>query len=240
MGLHLYGIVSPAEMGQTPVRLVRHRDVAAAVRAAADDAPGPLRDAMAAHADVLHRLAASATVLPARFGIVFPDADTLLRSLLRPQYEALSTELRRLRNTVEAALRVTYHEEVILAEVLRAQPRLRAALTGRGRRPVLDDRISLGQRIAGAIQRMKEQDARQILARLAPLCRDAALEETGMDLAVLRGSFLLDRDRLGPFDRAVDALQAEGAPRLQVGCVGPLPPYSFVRVRLGAAPAEVS
>jgi hypothetical protein len=51
---------------------------------------------------------------------------------------------------------------------------------------------------------------------------------------VLRASFLVARREVERFDRTLDAIQAEAGKAMRLSCVGPLPAYSFVDVRVGA------
>ena len=50
----------------------------------------------------------------------------------------------------------------------------------------------------------------------------------------VNGSFLLDRDGLDEFDRAVEGLGADEAGRVRFKYTGPLPPHSFVELAVEA------
>ena len=50
------------------------------------------------------------------------------------------------------------------------------------------------------------------------------------DLMVLNASVLVDRSDLPKFDRLLEKLQAAEGHRMQLDCVGPLPPYSFAKL----------
>jgi hypothetical protein len=52
------------------------------------------------------------------------------------------------------------------------------------------------------------------------------------ELMALNASFLVERAKLPAFDRELEAIHAEAGYRLKLDCVGPLPPYSFVDLRL--------
>jgi hypothetical protein len=49
----------------------------------------------------------------------------------------------------------------------------------------------------------------------------------------VNASFLVERDGLSAFDRAVDALGEEQAGRIRLRYTGPLPPHSFVELTMG-------
>src|SRR4051794_31571649 len=105
MGTYLYGItrcdvpVSAGKggVGDPPARVRRLRfgDLAALVSDVDDDAVGEaagvrgMRRDMAAHSDLLNRLIAETTVLPVRFGVIFPEDRTLIDQLLDPEHDQL-------------------------------------------------------------------------------------------------------------------------------------------------------
>src|SRR5688572_527690 len=119
MSIYLYGIV-PDPLPQDahpdtpgvgdpprPVRILRHRALAALVSdVILDEVSGDnvrlLRRNMKAHSAILNALIAHATtVLPVRFGVVFPDERALLAQLLEPQQAVLKQHLAELDGTVE-------------------------------------------------------------------------------------------------------------------------------------------
>jgi|SRR5947209_16107146 len=246
-GICLYGVIwaeslaapRPGEMGigGADLRLVDHGDLAAVVSTAGADltADRPsarqLRRDLAAHAEALNRMSGRGDILPVRFGVVFPDEATLVAELLVGCHDELVGELRRLGGAIAVSLNVAYDEQSVLAEVVRERPQLKRRATA------LAERIDLGERIALAVREKKEREAARLLDRLSPFAREVAVHDTGLDMQLLRASFLVDRGRIGEFDAAVDRIQKEAGSRLKLACVGPLPPYSFVRTRLTAGDA---
>jgi hypothetical protein len=49
---------------------------------------------------------------------------------------------------------------------------------------------------------------------------------------MLRASLLVDKARLPALDRAIEQMQEKLGSKAVVGCVGPLPPFSFADVQL--------
>jgi hypothetical protein len=252
MSTYLYGVVrrpgrdsrlTPEALGPgvgdpaKPVRLLTHRDLAAVVSTVGADEVGDvagvraLRRDMAAHAEVLSRVAEIRTVLPSRFGIVLPADEAVVETFLEPQYERLLDSLARLKGAAELSVTAEYQESEILREVLDEQPQLARDVHGSS---TYQDRIDFGRRVATGIRNRREQDADWILRNLEPLARDVAVGEGRSDLTVLRASFLVERRELERFDRTLEAIQAEGGKAIQLSCVGPLPAYSFVDVRVSA------
>lgn len=246
MAVHLYGIVRhpappPKVLGrgvsESAVTAVRHRRLAAVLGEVPDadgDEPSvrQLRRDLAAHSDVLNRVAEGTTVLPFRFGVVLPDAEAVVRELLEPRYDLFESALDRVDGAVEVTFKAAYLEEEILSEVVREEPALRRAASGRKGGARADDQLALGEFVAAAVRARKEVDADRLLGRLSPAARDVSVRESGMDMMVLQASFLVDRDRLPEFDAAVDGLNAEESGRMRLSCIGPLPPFSFVTLEL--------
>jgi hypothetical protein len=90
----------------------------------------------------------------------------------------------------------------------------------------------LGREIAAAIQTRADEDRRRLLERLGSLAVDTREASRGSELMVLDAAFLVATDHLERFDTALDATAADEAGGMRFDCVGPLPPYSFVDLRL--------
>jgi len=229
-------------VGDPPVgvRAVRSGDVAALVSdVSAADMSGQgvrgMRRDMKAHSAVLNALAAKVTVLPARFGVVLPDERTLIAEFLQPRRAALVEHLAQLEGTVEVTLRASYVEEQVLQDVVRSRPELQAGAGprgGRSRSMATESRIELGRQIAAAIQDLQERDARWLVDVLSPAVRDVRIGKALSDLMVLNASFLVERTNLPKFDRMLEKVTGVVGDRITFDCVGPLPPFSFVDLRL--------
>jgi len=244
MSTYLYGVVRPPQrmprsvlgggVGDPPgeVYLLRHDDLAAVSSAVEAEAIGDsagirgLRRDMAAHAQVLNRMLALGAVLPARFGVVFPGDDQVTSRLLEPQYEELIRQLDRVDGAVELKVKADYVEEQVLREVVTAQPQL--AVSG----GAYQQRIDAGRRIAAALQSRREHDRLSLVERLAPLARDVTQHPAASDMNVLNASFLVNAATISRFDRRLAEVQEEAGSVIRLDCVGPLPPYSFVDLRL--------
>jgi len=193
-----------------------------------------LRRDMRAHANVLNKVVAlGGTVLPAAFGLIYPQGNMLAERFLRPRHRVLDAHLTRLDDAVEVTLKVMYVEGQALAEVVAESPRL-AQVTGRGQS--LESKIELGKRVANALRVKRDRDAQAIFTALSPAVRDAKLNDSGdrpgTELTVLNASLLVPRKTLPKFDQALAQLNRASTARLTFDCVGPLPPYSFVDLRL--------
>lgn len=229
--LYLYGITRPRDLPQ------RLRDegislVPAAGRAAvvSELSEGPVettRRNLLAHADVVEQLHEDAVVLPARFGYVLESRDEVLELLALPEIESL---LERHEKTCELTLRGTYDESV-LAEVGAGLQSLREAYRAA---PSVDMGIALGEAVGEGLAERRARDAAAVLDRLNPIALDVVVSEPNGELAAFNFALLVERDRVEPVEARVEELAAGLSPPLHFKLVGPLPPYSFVRLAMPA------
>lgn len=246
MGTYVYGVISSsadrphlrlqAGVGDPPsrVELIRHRSIAALVSHVGEEAqaqsPRNLRRDMKAHAAVLNEIVARESVLPFRFGMILPTDQLVISRLLEPHYPRFKKLLEQLDGAVELKLRASYIEGRVLREVVAENPRLVAS--GAGRTKSYQARITLGQRVAQAIEDKQHVDANRVLHALRPLLRGVRVGKANSELMLLNASLLVNREELPEFDRILAHLQKSQADRIQFDCVGPLPPYSFVDLEL--------
>ena len=247
MSVYLYGVLRPPArvarellgMGvgnpPAPVYLLRHRDLAAAVSDVEADAIGEaagaraLRRDISAHSAALNRLLGAGPVLPARFGIVLPDERTVFDRLLETKYELLSAQVRQVSGAVELRVKADYLQDQVIEKVVTNRPQLaRAARVGGG----YQQKIDLGRNIAAAVGARSRDDEKRLLDHLRPGALGVAVREPAGEMNVLNASFLVAADFVSRFDRRLETLQSDVRDTIRLDCVGPLPPYSFVDLRL--------
>lgn len=196
------------------------------------------------HSDILQKLLSSTDALvPLRFGTLYPDDETLTRDLLEARADELETLLQRVENRVEARLKAFYVEETILTEIVAEQPRiaeLHRRTQGLASAATYYDRIQLGELVAAALSAKRRRDGETILSRLTQFAVDHSVEEEPHEWSVLTASFLLERSALDEFKAAIAALADKSEQRLQLRCLAPLPPYSFVATTLDPTEGEMA
>jgi|SRR5579875_779761 len=255
MALYVYGIMRPGEARRAAEainREARHRvQVVEGERASALVSPmaaGDLRlrrETVMAHADVLQAAFAHGPVLPLRFGIVVADADSLAREVLEGPFQQPSERLDTLDGKAEMQLKATYCEEPLLRSILAHDSALRRDAQRIQKLPPAAthfERIRLGEAIAAAVEVRQLADRAALLRALAPLAVAHAVGRPHHERAVANLSFLVRRESLARFDRAVEALSRERADEMEFKLIGPLPPYSFAdgNVVLGSGAAGAS
>lgn len=243
---YVYGVLaaggeSPEGTGveDAPLRLVEAGGLAAIV---SDVPPGeltPTRGSLTTHMDVLRRAGEGVSVLPMRFGVVFPSDDAVRAELLDAYRPRLQELLAALDGKVELELRATYHEDALMRSVVESHPDIRAAreeLEGRDPDATYYDRIRLGERVMQAVGERREEHRAALLGALSPLAVDVRTGESAHELDALSASFLVEADRVDEFDEAVQDLDRRHGELLRLRYFGPLPPHSFVDLE-GAVPA---
>ena len=121
-------------------------------------------------------------------------------------------------------------EELVDHGVVAGSPaiaRLRERVNGLPEAAAYYKRIELGQLVAAEVERSREQDGQDILARLEPFAIAARLEPASTPDAAVNAAFLVERPRVDEFSEAVARLSDEVEDRMRLRYLGPLPPYSF-------------
>lgn len=229
--LYLYGITRPREVPQRladqGIFLVESEGRAAVVSELGEGPVEATRRNLLAHADVVEQLHEKAVVLPARFGYMLESRDEALELIAMPEIEQL---LERHATTCELTLKGTY-EETVLAEVGAALQPLRDAYRAE---PSVDAGIALGEAVGQALAQRRARDQALVLDALRPLALEVLTSEPVGEFGALSAALLVDREGVEPVEKQLEQLAARMSPPLHFKLVGPLPPYSFVRLQAPA------
>jgi hypothetical protein len=236
--LYAYAVVRaaslPKRLSERGLVLVTSGSVAVLFAPLGDSPVETSRRNVLAHADVLEDAFASMTILPMRFGTVFPNQDAVRASVLEPNARLLESMLAAHENTVELALKASYDQEAVLAEITRGDARVRRLRDRYRGAATLDAGLALGEEVAAALGRRRDRDATRVLDSLVPLAADVRVGDVVLENGVVNVSFLIDRENLESFDTRLEELSRELSPPIRFRLTGPLPPYSFVDVPLPA------
>ncbi len=151
--------------------------------------------------------------------------------------DELTAQLQQLEGKVELAVRAVYEEEPLMREIVESHPeiaRRREGLRGQSEDATYYERIGLGEMVAEAIERTREQDANTLLEILSPLALAVEIGQPSHERVALSASFLVEREQLPRFDEALEDVARAQAGRMRFKLTGPLPPHSFVELA-GAA-----
>ena len=229
--LYLYGITRPREIGNRltgdGVFLVTADDRATIVSELEDGPVEATRRNLLAHADVVEQLHEDGVVLPARFGHVLDSREEALELLDVPEVEQL---LERHERTCELTLKGTYEESVLAEIAAPLQPLRQVYRTV----PSIDAGIALGEAVGQQLDERRARDESAVLDELRPLILDFVSSEPAGELAAFDLAVLIDRDQVGAIEKRLEGLVERLSPPLHFKLVGPLPPYSFVRLAMPA------
>jgi hypothetical protein len=238
-GTYVYGIVragAPLDSvagddGLPVVRLIEAGDIAALVSAGPERAA---REVVLNHGRVLEAALDGSPVVPLQFGMVMTDDDAVRNEILDGHHDELADLLDRLEGRVQMTLKVYYHEDVVVAEILSSDPKLaelRASIQGSSEDQTRNQRIKLGEAINAAMDQRRQRDGQEILDRLRPLADAVALEPPEDELMVAHVAFLLQRDRLEEFDATVEEIAQPQVELMRFRLLGPMPAYNFIDLK---------
>jgi hypothetical protein len=195
------------------------------------------REELLTHSRVLEQALEQGTVLPMRFGVVLPDEQSVRDELLAPHGDELEAQLREMDGKIEINLKVLHDEETVLREVLAEIPEaaeLRRSIQGKPEEATYFERVRLGELIAQGLDEKREQTGPAIVEWLSPYAVAVQVGDPAHERMALNASFLVEREGLERFDKAVDELGEEQEGRIRIKYTGPLPPHSFVELEMAA------
>jgi hypothetical protein len=212
------------------VSVMEEGEVAAIVSDIPLDRPLGTRKDLLAHEAVVDAVAANAAVLPMRFPAVTAE-DAVVEELLAPNQDHFLAVLDNLEGRVQYTLKGRYVEDAVLGEVLQANAEIRALQDKISELPEdasYYDRVRLGELVVNVLEEQREGDAAQILDRLEPFAVSLVANQPSQPEDVVNAAFLVERERLGDFDEAVENLGSELDGRIRLRLLGPLAPYDFI------------
>jgi hypothetical protein len=220
-------------------RAVVHGELAA-ITSGAQPEGTRAAELMRRHWVVLEEVARRATVLPVRFGTAMATEEAVAGEFLEPRHDDLAAQLAAFDGKVQLTVKGTYDEEALLRSIVSASPQV-AALRERVRATPGAaghfHRIQLGELVAAEVEQTRARDAAWVLERLQGLAVVTSSEPAGGTDGAVNAAFLVERERIDEFARAVDAAADELAGRVELRLLGPMPPYSFASEQIDGAPA---
>jgi hypothetical protein len=239
-GYYVYGVVAAADgrvpadlvgVDQAPVHTVDHDGVSAVVAVIDLERPPGRRADLVAHSAVLDALASTGAVVPVQFGSLMSDAESVVEDLLAPQLEHFADLLEQLEGRSQYNLRATYHEHVVLAEVVGGDPEI-AELSRRTRDLPEDvaypDRVRLGELVARSVDAKRADDAEVLLESVLPHTDAYSTREGAGIVHVLDVALLVEQSRRQEFEEHLEGLAEAVHERIRLRLVGPVAPYDFV------------
>jgi len=217
-----------------PVAIISSGGIAALVSAIDQAEIMPTRRQMLAHTKVLEVAMADRPVLPMRFGVIVPTAETLLQ-VIGPRSQELRALLGQIDGRIEVALKASWNEQFMWREVAAEHPQLAVsgrALMGRGEQQTYYDRIELGRAISAALDEKREAARRRLLEIVAPFAVQVKELAPVNDAMFAHFALLVEKTAEPALYQTVVALERSQSSGLTFRYVAPIPPYNFVTVTL--------
>jgi hypothetical protein len=246
--VYVYGILPgdveyeepPTGLGTppSPVRLVRHRDIAALVSDVEVSNRLGTPDDLLVHEELLDASAATVPVLPLRFGAVLANEDAVAAELLEPYYDEFSAALEELEGFQEYIVRARYVQEAILREIVAEDPRATAlSEQTRDADPAAsrEGQIQLGQLISERLADKRALDTQELFDTLADRVSMSVVRPPGDDFEAVHAAFLVKAADVDQMVSAVRELAAGWEGRVELRIIGPVAAYDFV-VTTGTSP----
>ncbi|MFF0326592.1 GvpL/GvpF family gas vesicle protein [Nonomuraea angiospora] len=239
LSTYVYGIVpedvqvsdDARGVATAPVRLVRHGEIAALVSEVALERPLGTPDDLVAHQQLLDATAAEVPVLPLRFGAVLTNRQAVVDELLGPYHDEFLAALDELEGRAEFVVKGRYDERAVLMEVLNENveaAQLRDEIRGKPEAATREARIRLGEVVNQAVSAKRQVDTEAVLDRLAPLSVFTVVREPSHERDAVHLALLVESDRRGELEKAVEEYARLWAGRIELELHGPLAPYDFV------------
>jgi hypothetical protein len=242
-GRYIYGIIEETQprrfgfpgVGDAEVYTINHQKLAAVVSDTELEEIDPTRKNVLAHTIVQDTLLKEYDLLPMGFGMIAGSENEVQR-LLERNYDGFIRELKHLSGKIEVELKVFWDQEAMISELqggseelTKLKAKINAASSPVEAQSLL---VEAGKQVERIAQDWKTKYAQRVYATLKELSEDARLNEPVGVKNILNASFLIDRSRESEFQEEVYKLDSKYQGKVNFKYVGPLPPYSFVNLKL--------
>lgn len=236
---YIYGIIEggqgidfgPIGLGEKPVTTIGCGGLACVVSDSHLDVYVANAVNLAEHERVLERVMSDHVVLPMRFGTVAGDGREV-ELMLKRHGKSFLRMLKKMAGRVEVELEVMWKDmQAVFGEVLERNPALKK-LKADPRAKSMEDTIMAGQMVFKLLQDKKKKESEGFLKTLKRVSEGCVINKNARDELVMNASFLVAKERIDLFDRALNSLDEKTGGRFVIKYIGPLPPYSFVEMRM--------
>ena len=231
---------TPLERTSNRMYSISCQDIAAIV------SPSPItrysisRENTIAHQKVLEELMNDYTVLPVRFGTVaggkggVSASERIRERVLKARHKELKTLLTKMDDKIELGLKALWSDmKVIFEEIVEENKDikvLKEKITSKNPLHTYGDRITLGEKVKGALERKKTKEEEEILDVLKKSYVDMRRNKIFGDNMLTNSAFLVEKPKMEEFDKLVDKLSTNYNGRVKFKYVGPVPPCNFVEL----------
>ena len=173
-----------------------------------------------AHQEVVKAaLCISRSVIPCRFGTLFPEDDSVLW-LLKEHYDAIIGQLAKLEGKMEVSIQAIFNREIAPAGVEERRKHKKAGAIYLFRKKEQFDVIK-------ALKEEAERFSQKLHQAISPFWSDVKVQKQLVEKKLLLNAcYLVDQQDIPSFKLAYERFKGENSSR-KLLCIGPWPPYSF-------------
>jgi hypothetical protein len=192
----------------------------------------PTRKNNFVHEAVIERVMKNGNVLPFRFGVV-ANNKAEIQKLLKDRRNLFKELLATVDGMVEIGVKVLFQDlGAILSQIGDTHPVIQQLKKEKrnisGNQSLI---IEVGKIIEGELNEISQGYKDKIYQRLSSISAKAVISGNASNEMILNASFLIDKNKEGEFDSLLHHLDEENGGRLNFKCVGPFPPFNFVRLQ---------
>ncbi len=192
----------------------------------------PQRKNLAAHQDVVTRLAKQFDMLPVAFGLIADDEEQVQR-LLASHRQVLLEQIGRVAGHMEMAVNLRWAVPNVVqyfvdrhSELSEARQHIASGSASR------DEQIAVGQLLERLINTEREAHTERFLNVLRKVCKEIDIQPCREEADVMRLACLISRDAEEEFSSAVYEAAGLFSDDFAISFNGPWPTYSFVSLAL--------
>jgi len=220
------------------VYTVPHRDLAAVVSASPlADYRGLKRDEavryLVAHQRVVEAVMQAFPILPAKFGTVLPNEDSVRRLLAQGETLFRST-LEEFADRIQMEVVVLWDLQQVFQEIGQEPhiAQLKAQAAGRPSEETVIERVAIGQMVQASLEQRRASVRDYLIYSLGKPSLDVVVNPHMDDSMVINVALLVDQAEQEALDHQLKLLDEEFEGQFTFRCIGPLPPYSFATVEV--------
>ena len=194
------------------------------------------RDAVAkklvTHQSVIEKIMKEHTIIPIKFGTLLENSDEI-RKLLERGYFEFKDKLKKIDRKIELDVAAVWSDlNSVIKKIAEEDEEIRNFKEEIAKKPPEDTfqaRVKIGSMVKDALDKKRGEFQREMLEILKDKIKVNEFKKHDLmdDKMIFSCAFLLDKDKEGEFDVALNELNENYNDIVNFRCVGPLPLYSF-------------
>lgn len=192
----------------------------------------PLRKNLDPHHKVIREVMKTMTIVPMTFGHVAKSDMEITKALQRNRV-AIREQLDQVEGKVEMDLKVKWDVDNIFEYLTSVDPELAAyrdQIFGRSSAPSQPEKIELGRMFEERLNQQREEQTDRVVEMFQSCTSDVKVNPPKSEKSVMNLAFLVDRDRLKPFEERVYQVAGTFPAQYIFDFNGPWAPFNFVEL----------